>query len=279
MKKVGMQICRLAERTVLRTGGFCFLYRVENINQLASVVARFGKFYCLGNGSNVVISDSGVSLPVIRLAGDFGKIRFEGNNVIAGAGVPLSFAKRSLDGIQNLFGIPATVGGAVYKNAAAFGVSFGEKVKWANVFRAGRLRKISGGEIGFGYRKSSFLKSDVITEVCLELKEERREFIEAEMRKIKLERIKKGFIAAHGTGCVFENPKGYFAGKLIEEIGCGSLRRGGVSVSENHANVFSTSRSFLAKDVFLLSEEIKKRVFDAWGVFLKNLIEFWGNLI
>ncbi len=279
-----MEICRLADKTFLATGGFSPFVVVNDEKDLLSFLSRFDEFYCLGNGSNVVASDFGVSLPVLRLGGKFRKFWFEGQDVIAGAGAQISSliaasVKKSLGGIHKLSGIPATVGGAVYKNASAFGVSVGEKVKWIKVLRNGRIRTLSGKEIRFGYRRSSLLRSDVIIKVCLGLERRSREILEKEIARVKLERKKKGFSAPFVTGCVFENPEGDFAGRLIEISGCRSFSSGKVFISRRHANVLKALPGFSARDIFLLAERIRERVYEREGIYLKSLIEFWGNFL
>jgi len=268
----------------LRTGGFAHIFRVEKISGLVDFLRMFENFRVLGNGSNVVFSDSGISEPAVKLGGEFKKIRFEEGKVIAGAGCLLSNVikesfERSLSGLERLAGIPAEAGGAVAMNAGAFGAEISDLIRWIKVADRKGVRKISRNGLVCGYRRVSFGHSAVVTEVCFKLQKSDREKIKAELKKTIRLRAERGLFVKNSTGSIFKNPQGGYAGRLIEKAGFKGVVRGGVSVSKRHANTFIKKPDAGGCDVYRLMRKVRAGVFEKSGIFLEPLVEFWGNYI
>jgi len=266
----------------LKTGGFAHICSVEKVSELISFMRRFNTFRVMGNGSNIVFSDSGVSEPVIKLSGEFKRIVSSGGEVIAGAGcflaevIKKSF-ENSLSGLERLAGIPAEVGGAVRNNAGAFGTEICGFIRWIKVADGRGVRKIGRAGLKSGYRRISFGKRAVVTEVCFKLKRASRKKIMAGMKDAIRRRGERGFLARNSTGCIFKNPAGGNAGKLIEKAGFKGEKLGGVAVSKRHANIFVKTPNASAGDVYRLMQRIRLGVFEKSGVFLEPLVEFWGD--
>ncbi|MFH1958413.1 MAG: UDP-N-acetylmuramate dehydrogenase [bacterium] len=266
----------------LKTGGFAHTFRVEKTSELVEFLRMFESFRVLGNGSNVVFSDSGISEPVIKLGGEFKRIVSSGGEVIAGAGCLLAEVIKkcfeiSLSGLERLAGIPAEVGGAVAMNAGAFGTEISDFIGWIKVADRKGVRKISRKGLSCGYRRVSFGHSAVVTEVCFNLVKSDRGKIMAGLKKAISRRAERGFFVKNSTGCIFKNPVGGYAGELIERAGLKGERFGGAAVSTRHANIFVKTLNAPASDVYCLMQRIRLGVFEKSGIFLEPLVEFWGD--
>ncbi|MFH1353225.1 MAG: UDP-N-acetylmuramate dehydrogenase [bacterium] len=266
----------------LNTGGFAHIYRVEKISELVDFLRMFENFRVLGNGSNVVFSDSGISEPVVKLGGVFKKIKVEKERVIAGAGCLLSKVikkcfEKSLSGLERLAGIPAEVGGAVRNNAGAFGAQISDFISWIKVADKKGVRKISRKGLSCGYRRVSFGHSAVVTEVCFNLAKSDRGKIMAGLKKAISRRGERGFFVKNSTGSIFKNPPGAYAGRLIEKAGLKGATAGGAAVSKRHANTFIKNPDASGCDVYRLMRKVRVGVFEKSGIFLEPLVEFWGD--
>ncbi|MBA3052184.1 MAG: FAD-binding protein [Candidatus Omnitrophota bacterium] len=272
----------LRDITYLASGGPAHVWHAATVAELKAFTEQFHTFRVLGNGSNVIVSSAGLTEPALMLDGDFKKIKLKGNDVIAGAGAGLKdvikkSAAAGLCGLENLSGIPASVGGAVFKNAGAFGSSISDVLKWVRFYRSGREYRISGGRIKASYRTGPVPIPAVISEACFSLRKKAREKIIDRIKDLTAKRKEKGFIYKNGSGCIFRNPAGMPAGKLIEQCGCSRWRSVGVSVSPLHANVFVLRGASSADDAYELMSRIRARVYEAQGVYLEPLVEFWGR--
>ncbi|MBU3954905.1 FAD-binding protein [bacterium] len=265
----------------LGCGGAAHIFRVFNASELSGFTVQFNNFRALGNGSNVIISGAGITEPALKLDGAFRKISVRGSEVIAGAGSMLKdvikkSAAEGLSGLENLSGIPAAVGGAVFKNAGAFGSSVSDALKWVKFYRGGKEYKISGKMISASYRTGPVKIPSVISEVCFSLAKSSKDKILRRIKEIIKMRMEKGFIYKNGTGCIFKNPAKISAGKLIAESSCSRFCSGGVSVSPLHANVFILGGARRSEDAYALMNKIRTRVYKKKGVYLEPLVEFWG---
>ncbi|MEA2082452.1 MAG: FAD-binding protein [Elusimicrobiota bacterium] len=260
---------------------FSHVFNVGNKPEIRDLTGDFSNYRVLGNGSNIIVSGEGITEPVLRLDGDFRKITVRGNELIAGAGALLKdvikkSAKKGLCGLENLSGIPASVGGAVFKNAGAFGGSVSDVLKWVKFYRAGKEHRISGKKISASYRTGPVKIPSVISEVCFSLSKKPEEKISARVKEIIKLRTEKGFIYKNGSGCIFKNPSKIPAGKLIEACGCSHFRSGGVFVSPLHANIFVLRGDRISWHAHELMNKIRTRVYAKKGVYLEPLVEFWG---
>jgi UDP-N-acetylmuramate dehydrogenase len=276
----------LGRMTWFRLGGpGRFLARPSSVEQLAALVrrARDAGVDCrvLGAGANVLVRDEGFDGLVIRLDHPiFKEVRIDGTSVEAGAGVDLMpLARRlssiGLSGMEGLAGIPATVGGAVRMNAGGRFGEFSDVVREITVLdRDGRVERWPRERIGFGYRRSA-VGDRVVLSAQLGLSREdpmvsRERFEEYFGYKLRTQPM-----AEHTAGCVFKNPPGQSAGRLIDQAGLKGAREGAASVSSQHANFIVGESGATASDVLMLIDRIRDRVRRVWGTELEVEIDIW----
>lgn len=239
----------------------------------------------LGNGTNVIVHDRGLTCAVIRTT-KMGWTRYtknrEGATVDAGGGVSLKSliadtARRGLAGLEKLYWIPGTVGGAVKMNAGSFGVSISSSLVGLQVLRGdGRSDTIEGKDLSFGYRSSPLSSSDCVVGAVFSLQNGDRQSIEMEMDHVYQERRKRHPMDYPSAGSVFKGVNGEPAWKFIDAAGFRGFRLGNASVSEKHANFVINLGSAKAEDIRRLVDLVKKGVFEKTGVSLEEEVEFWG---
>jgi UDP-N-acetylmuramate dehydrogenase len=240
--------------------------------------------FILGKGTNLVFSDAGYSGLVIYTGRSFHHIAWDGPRVTAQAGALLhtvvtQSVNRGFAGIQNLGGIPGTVGGGIYINAGAFGQELKEVVtSVVSTTMAGKLVTRTNGECGFSYRHSNFFGlGEIILEATLELEAGNAEALKAEMRETLRKRKDKQPLHLPNAGSMFKRPPGQFAGVLIEEAGLKGFRMGGAMISEKHANFTVNAGGATAQDIFDLTSEVIARVKAHCGTALEREVIFIGE--
>ncbi len=237
------------------------------------------EYQILGNGSNVLVSDRGFSGAVICTKDLRGIIRIDKSRIMCLAGTRigelLSYCKkRKLGGLEYLYGIPATVGGAAYMNAGVNGAAIGENIEKVFVYD-GKTRVLSRKMCNFGYRHSTMRDINaLILSIIVNVDECSVSEIDERIEYYKHRRshLPKG----KSCGCVFKNPQGYSAGYLIDAAGLKGLKCGGAYVSDKHAS-FIINDGGCARDVKLLIEKVKSKVFEKFGVLLKEEVVYIGD--
>ena len=276
----------LSLHTSLHLGGRAkYFMMAENIKDISRAIYFAGEkglpSYMIGWGSNILFSDEGFSGMVICTE-KMKKIRVDGFKVIAEAGTGLSevikIAKESsLGGIEELIGIPGSVGGASVMNASAFDCAIGDYISTAKVLRNGKEFNLI--ELEFDYRKSS-LSGEIVLELEFEFDEKEKKDIEDKIIEImEFRRSKHPFISEEiGTcGSVFKNPPEISAGELIEKAGCTGMNIGSVRVSEKHCNFFLTVPGATAGDFIDLIKRVRDRVKRNSGVTLELEVKVIGE--
>jgi len=235
----------------------------------------------IGKGSNVLFLDEGFSGMVISTE-DMKKIKVQGTKIIAQAGASLSevikIAKEaSLSGIEELIGIPGSVGGASVMNASAFDCEIGEYIKAVKVLKDGAECRIENMQ--FDYRKSS-LSDEFVVEIEFKFSKREKEYIENKISEI-MEYRRKNHPTVTGDigtcGSVFKNPQDSFAGELIEQAGCKGMNIGGVKVSPKHCNFFLTEPGAKAKDFIKLVETVRDKVKKNFDITLELEVKVIGK--
>ena len=279
----------MGSHTSFRIGGNADVFitprSTDQTARVLSAVKRTGlPYFILGNGSNLLVSDSGYRGIVIRLYKNISDVKVEGDTVTAEAGASLSAIaaaarNASLTGFEFAAGIPGTLGGAVVMNAGAYGGEMKDVVEAAEVLTPdGRLISIPGKDLGFGYRKSIIRSSDyVVLSARLRLKKGDREEITALMKDLQQRRISKQPLEFPSAGSTFKRPEGYFAGKLIEDAGLRGFSVGGAMVSDKHCGFVINRGSASASDVYSLICQVKDRVKAQSGVDLEPEVLFLGD--
>lgn len=267
----------LKEHTSFKIGGPCdimiFPNSVEALKELISVADRY---MILGNGSNVLFSDKGYRGAIFVLGSDMSEITTDGEYITASAGASLarvckSALDSSLTGIEFAYGIPGTVGGAVFMNAGAYGGEMKDVVTEVTcITPSGEIRTYQSDSLDFGYRSSRFTKSDeIIVSVKFRLTAGDKSSIKAKMDELITRRKSRQPLEFPSAGSTFKRPEGTFAGLVIEESGLKGFEIGGAKVSDKHANFVINTGNATAEDVMSLISHIRKTVFEKTGYSLE----------
>ena len=267
----------------------CIFLKVNTEQALTKILKLLHKFnipfFILGNGTNILVSDKGIRGAVIKLSGDFKKIKVTKDNLVkCGSGVMISelcvFSKKnSLKGTELLWGIPGTIGGALYMNAGAFGGEIKDIVKSCNYMnKSGEQFKILKEDMELSYRKSKFTNTeDIITSVVFELKKGDKNEIDSHMKAILTRRKEKQPLNYPNAGSIFKKPEGHFAGALIENCELKGKSVGGAMVSEKHAGFIVNTGNATCRDVIQLINQIKDTVYKKTHVRLDCEVKFIGD--
>ena len=275
-----MRNVALRKHSTFRIGGAADLFVIpKTVEELKSVLllARKHKIriFVIGNASNVLFPDSGFRGLVIKLANGLNTIKINGNKVLAGSGVLLAclvkaLSREGLSGLEFAFGVPASVGGAAIMNFGAYGHRIGDLIE--RVFAVnlnGEEIEIPKRKLKFSYRGSNLWdKNFVVTRVELKLRRGRPKAIKERVRAFLDRRLSTQPLSIPSAGCVFMNPKGCSAGKLIEESGMSGKRVGDAQVSTKHANFIVNLGCARAQDVLSLIDKVKAAVKQKTGKIL-----------
>lgn len=276
----------LAEKTSLGIGGASDLLLVrshDSIPKLVRLLKQAGVPHrFLGGGSNVLLPDGELPWVILQLARQDPEIRFEGNSVWVDCATDLgrtvtTCAKHDLGGMEGLIGVPGTVGGALRMNAGAYGTQIGSFVREVQVYRAatGRIETLRGAEINFEYRHTSFAPDDIMLSVRLELPSKPYSEILQGIRICNEKRRASQPLNQKSAGCIFKNPPGGSAGRMIDELGLKGHAVGDARVSDRHANFFVNAGHASAADMLALIDDVRRRVRDRYGVELEQEVIVW----
>ena len=240
-------------------------------------------YTALGNGSNILVSDSGIRGLVI-MTDRMHRITVGNHGTIeAWAGAPLSrvatIAKNyGLTGLEFAFGITGSIGGAVYMNAGAYNRQMNNVITATEyVDEEGNLCTVEGDAHRFGYRTSCFKDTrHIIVKTRLQLESGDEEAIADLMKQYTQARKEKQPLEMPSAGSTFKRPEGYFAGKLIEDCGLKGRQVGGAQVSTKHAGFIVNVGGAKATDVLELVQVVKAEVQEKFGVALEPEIKFLG---
>jgi len=278
----------LAEFTSFRIGGPAdLLVAVENEAELmlakrAAHLAGVPTF-CLGHGTNLLVSDRGIRGLVIRLGDGFNRIAIDDVRVTAGAGVDFgalveTVVERGLEGLEFGEGIPGTVGGGLVMNAGAFGGEIARVVRLVHgVTEAGEALALTPKEVNFAYRRTNLPAHFVITRVDFELRHGDREALRARVLEVRRKRAARQPRGVPNAGSIFKNPPGNFAGRLLETAGMKGHRIGDAAFSEQHANFIVNLGNARARDVHALIETARAKVKASSGVLLETEVKLVGD--
>lgn len=283
----------MSSYTTFRIGGIAdYVVTPENEEQLAKLLHLIKEesvdFVVIGNGSNILVSDNGFDGIVIQLGDKFSSFVIKdkdesGVYVDVTAGMRLSrlgneLAAGSIEGFEFATGIPGTIGGAVMMNAGAYGGEIKDIIKSARVMDFdGNVKELSRDELELGYRTSIIAKKNyIVISAVFGLKKGDREKIKSTIKELALKRREKQPLEYPSAGSTFKRPEGYFAAKLIEDAGLKGLSVGGAQVSEKHAGFVINKKDAKAMDVIRLTDEIKEKVYDKFGVKLELEIKKIG---
>ena len=277
----------LAKLTSLGIGGTTDLLRIKKHDAIPGLLALLDanviahKF--LGGGSNLLVEDGELPWIALQLARPEPDVVLEGNfaqvDAAADLGRTVTFcAKHDLGGMEGLIGVPGTVGGALRMNAGAYGMQIGSYVREVKLYRASwrKLEILRGDQISFEYRHTSFAPDDMMLAVKLELPSKPYREILQGIRICNEKRRSSQPLGQKSAGCIFKNPPGASAGRMIDELGLKGHSVGDARVSDRHANFFVNAGHATAKDMLALISDVRERVRTAFGVDLENEVVMWN---
>jgi UDP-N-acetylmuramate dehydrogenase len=276
----------LAHETSLGIGGDSDLLRVHRHDSLPEIVRLLRQagvpYRFLGGGTNVLLPDGELPWVVLQLARQDPDIRIEGNSVDVDCAADLgrmvtTCAKHDLGGMEGLIGVPGTVGGALRMNAGAYGTQIGSFVREVKVYRAqsGQIEVLRGAELNFEYRHTSFAPNDIMLAVQLELPSKPYRQILEGIRICNEKRRASQPLNQKSAGCIFKNPPGGSAGRMIDELGLKGHSVGDARVSDRHANFFVNAGHATAKDMLALIDYVRRQVREHYGVELEEEVIVW----
>jgi len=272
----------LSGKTTFRIGGPADLFLEPKSEGEISKIFTFATGHeipllVLGNGSNVLFSDEGYRGAILHLGDGFGQIRQESETEIScESGAKLSdlceyAQEKGLSGLEFAYGIPGTVGGAVFMNAGAYDGEIKDVIRSARYLAAdGSVKEIGADEMKLEYRRSAFMDMDtVITGAVFSLTPGNPQEIRAKMDDYMSRRRDKQPLEYPSAGSTFKRPVGNFASALIDQCGLKGLRAGGAAVSEKHAGFVINTGGAKCGDVLSLIEKIKAIVKEKTGYELE----------
>lgn len=278
----------LADLTSFQIGGPADLFvSVEDESELREAMAAAHRegtpAFCLGAGTNLLVSDRGVRGLVIRLGDGFRKIEIDALHVVSGAAVDFgalveTVVERGLAGLEFGEGIPGSVGGGLVMNAGAFGGEIAKVVTLVHgVTREGTARSLTKDEVGFAYRRTSLPPNFVITRVEFDLTLGDRAQLREHVASIHAKRVARQPRGIPNAGSIFKNPPGTFAGRLLEGAGLKGTRVGGAAFSDQHANFIVNLGGARAEEVRALIEMARNKVKEQSGVWLEPEVKLIGD--
>jgi UDP-N-acetylmuramate dehydrogenase len=237
----------------------------------------------VGGGNNLLVTDRGIRGVVLKLEGCLGRAEFNGEEAVAGAGVGLSALIReaaalNLGGLEALVGIPATIGGALAMNAGTADGSIGDFVSAVYfLYPDGTIGECKPATGGFSYDQFALPKGAVLVGARLRLHRRPQAEIQKEIKqRLKLKKQTQP-LALASAGCVWKNPPGEIAAKLIERVGLKGKRLNGAEISAKHANFIVNRGQAGAADILALMELTRERVQAQLGITLEAEIRVIGE--
>ncbi len=238
-------------------------------------------FKIMGQGSNILVSDEGVSGVVIKINRNLGKIKRiseEFLEVESGCLISelLSFLmKNNLGGLEFLAGIPGNIGGSVFGNSGAFGSSIGEFIEKIEIIDENlNIKNLEKSNLFFNYRSSNIKVGSVIKSVIIKVKKQEKDKSYNLILKYLKERQRK-IPKLPSAGSIFKNPPNYSAGYLLDKVGMKGVRVGNVMVSYEHANTIVNLGGGKAEEVKELIRIMRERVKNYFGLDLELEIKIW----
>ncbi len=273
--------CSLSEYITFRFGGPCSALISINSAESAARLIRYLKdheirYEIIGRGSNIIACDEGFDGIILMFGSDFARIERHGDMLICQAGALLASAcvhaqQESLSGMENLFGIPGTVGGAVCMNAGAYGSEMKDIVVSADyIDDECNIRTFTNEEMALSYRHSIFTdKHYVITSVTMKLVQGDPDEIRRAMNECMSKRSAKQPLDFPSAGSTFKRPQGSYASLLIEQCGLKGMTCGGAMVSEKHSGFIINKGFATCADVLELCGRIQQIVREKTGYELE----------
>ncbi|MBR5309695.1 MAG: UDP-N-acetylmuramate dehydrogenase [Oscillospiraceae bacterium] len=276
----------LSKHTSFKIGGPAEVYaKPSSVEQVCEIIKYCKendiKLLPLGKGSNVLVSDDGIDGVVMNFGSEFNKIILLDEETIyceAGTGLAAlcNFAlENSLSGIEFAYGIPGSVGGAVFMNAGAYGGEVKDVILYADhVDKEGNTGRFTGDELQMSYRHSAYSSKEYfITGAAFRLSKKDKSEIKEKMDDLLGRRFDKQPMDKPSAGSTFKRPEGAFASALIDQCGLKGYRVGGAEVSTKHAGFVVNIGGATCSDVLELIKDVQEKVESETGYFLEPEVE------
>jgi UDP-N-acetylmuramate dehydrogenase len=270
---------KMSDFTTFKIGGEApLIIEINGVPALLRILPALSgiSFAVIGNGSNLLIDDGKLDIIFIHFGDDFAAISNDGEFITAAAGAKLSnlckfAAGEGLSGAEPLFGIPGTVGGAVFMNAGAYGTETADILDSVTaVTKSGRIKRYSAADCGFSYRDSIFKHNgDIVVSAKFKLKDGYTERINADMADYAARRREKQPLEYPSAGSAFKRPEGAYASALIDGCGLKGLQVGGAAISEKHAGFIINKGGATFSDVVDLMKKTADEVFNQTGMVIE----------
>ena len=253
----------------------------QQLRELVGFVQREGvDSWYIGNGSNLLVSDKGLNGVAILLDSSFdGEIELDGTVLLAPAGKKLSAVcaaacAAGLTGLEFAYGIPGSVGGAVYMNAGAYGGEMKDRLLWVEYLApTGEIVRLEQEQLSLSYRHSRFMEEGMqgscIVRAAFGLQRGEKAAIQSEMDRILNQRRQKQPLEYPSAGSTFKRPQGAFAAQLIDQCGLKGFTVGGAQVSEKHAGFVINTGKATCADVLELTRQVRECVQEKTGYLLE----------
>lgn len=253
----------------------------QQLRELVGFVQREGvDSWYIGNGSNLLVSDAGLNGVAILLDSGFdGEIELDGTVLLAPAGKKLSAVcaaacAAGLTGLEFAYGIPGSVGGAVYMNAGAYGGEMKDRLLWVEYLApTGEIVRLEQEQLSLSYRYSRFMEEGMqgscIVRAAFGLQRGEKAAIQSEMDRILNQRRQKQPLEYPSAGSTFKRPQGAFAAQLIDKCGLKGFTVGGAQVSEKHAGFVINTGKATCADVLELTRQVRECVQEKTGYLLE----------
>ncbi len=267
--------------TTFRIGGTCEMMIKINCEALLRelIVCCRGNgipYYVVGRGSNILVSDKGLKGIVLLIGADFAAAHISGEVIECQAGASLGAVcslalENSLSGLEFAYGIPGTVGGAVYMNAGAYGGEMSDVIISCRcIDKNGEIKTFTRDKMELGYRTSVFLRGGYcITSVSMKLEKGDPSAIKERMDTLMSRRKAKQPLEYPSAGSTFKRPSGDYAARLIEESRLKGVSVGDAQVSEKHSGFIINKGDASFDDVCRLIEQVKEKVYSDSGIMLE----------
>ena len=277
----------MKNHTSFKIGGVAdYLVMPQTITQLKALLTLINAtntpFFVMGNGSNLLVAESGIRGIVIKTTA-IKHLKIDGAKITAGAGVLLSklaneALKKSLSGLEFSHGIPGTFGGGVVMNAGAYGGELKDVIiETQYLDEHNEIKTLTNHK--YSYRHSIFTDNPkwIVLESTALLKLDDPKNIKAKMDEFALQRKTKQPLELPSAGSVFKRPEGYFAGKLIDDCGLRGFSIGDAQVSPKHCGFIVNNKNATADDVMNLIKQIQNKVKNKYGIKLTTEIKYVGG--
>lgn len=279
----------MANHTSFRIGGPArILVLPENSDQIVKTIrlckAMNQPYLIMGNGSNILVEDEGIDDLIIKISEHMSSVEFDGDTVIAEAGILLSklskmIQRASLKGFEFASGIPGTLGGAIFMNAGAYDGEIKDVIEWVEVVTPdNEIIRIDSKALAFDYRTSIVREKGYIVLRCaIKLEKGDPMIIQEIINELTFKRVSRQPLEYPSAGSTFKRPPGYYAGQLIEDAGLRGLRHGDAQVSEKHCGFVINVGKANCGEVMDLIRVIQKVVKDTFDVDLEREVRIFGK--